>query len=344
MSEKGKEVQEKLHQLLENESFAKLHPYLEQLQQFLRAQQYTPEMIESFVEIFQSMNDDIQAGKTVSDVLHIASLGQYNQPGWDVNTVNQSNGSIYQFVFNSFRGEAETSASPSIEIPIILLAMDTTELQELVSYEVFQGYRPEIRKNFIKFKKHIDKIMPRWQDHYGDAPELWQPFSSSANTTNIKSLVIKALKDSQVNQGIAAPFNPSFKNIHTIDSDRVLLKNLRRNGCVIILDIISMTHPKILKAFHQSLLDAHPDNYVLVFTPGDSITKEVHKLTLALELCMSDFEFVKMCKDPNEEYYARCEEISQEWKFQRWLKCQLGEKINQGTKDAGILSKINQFQ
>jgi hypothetical protein len=100
MSEKGKEVQEKLHQLLEDESFSKLHPYLEKLQQFLRAQQYTPEIIETFVEIFQSMNDDIQAGKTVSDVLHTASLGQYNQPGWDVDTVNQSNGSIYQLVFN----------------------------------------------------------------------------------------------------------------------------------------------------------------------------------------------------------------------------------------------------
>jgi hypothetical protein len=105
-----------------------------------------------------------------------------------------------------------------------------------------------------------------------------------------------------------------------------------------------MTHPAILKAFHQSLLDAHPDNYVLVFTPGDLITKEVHKLTLALELCMSDFEFVKRYKDPNEEYYGRCDEISQEVKFQQWLRCHLGEKINQGTKDAGILSKINQFQ
>jgi hypothetical protein len=344
MSDKGQEVQEKLHQLLEDESFAKLHPYLEQLQQFLRAQQYTPEMIESFVEIFQMMNNDIQAGKTVSDVLLTASLGQYNQPGWDVNTVNQSNGSIYQFVFNNFRGEADTSASPSIEIPIILLAMDTIELQELVSYEAFQGYPAKIRQNFIKFKKHIDKVMPLWQEHYSDTSELWKPFSSSANTSNIKSLVMKALKDSQSNQGVSASFNPSFKNIHTIDSDRGFLKQLRRNGCVIILDIISMTHPAILKAFHQSLLDAHPDNYVLVFTPGDLITKEVHKLTLALELCMSDFEFVKRYKDPNEEYYGRCDEISREVKFQQWLRCHLGEKINQETKDAGILSKINQFQ
>jgi hypothetical protein len=340
MSEKGKEVQEKLHQLLEDESFAKLHPCLEQLQQFLRAQQYTPEIIETFVEIFQSMNDDIQAGKTVPNVLLTASLGQYNQPGWDVNTVNQSSGSIYQFVFNSFREEAETSASPSIEIPIILLAMDTTELQELVSYRVFDGYPPKIRDNFIEFKKHIDNVLPHWQDHYGSAPELWQPFSSSANTTNINSLVIEALRDSH--QGTAAPPNPSFMNIHTIDSDRGFLKNLRRNGCIIILDIISMTHPDILKAFHQSLLDAHPDNYVLVSTPGDLITKEVHKLTLDLELCMSDFEFVKRYKDSNEE--CQCNEISQERPFQQWLRRNLGKKINQGTKDAGILSKINQFQ
>ncbi len=342
MSEKRQEVQEKLHQLLEDESFAKLHPYLEQLQQFLRAQQYTPEIIETFVEIFQKMNSDIQAGQTVSDVLTTASLGQYNQPGWDVNTVNQSNGSIYQFVFNNFRGEAE--ASPSIEIPIILLAMNTIELQELVSYAAFQGYPAKIRQNFVKFKKHIDKVMPQWQEQYSDTPELWQPFSSSANKSNLKSLVMKALTDAQGSKGAIASFNLSFKNIHTIDSDRGFLKNLRRDGCVIILDIISMTHTAILKAFHQSLLDAHPDNYVLVVTPEDSITKEVHKLTLALELCMSDFEFVKRNKDPNEEYYGRCDEISQEVKCQQWLRCHLGEKINQGTKDAGILSKINQFQ
>lgn len=345
------DVQLKLSQLLGDKAFAHFHPFLEKLQQLSSAKSYPPEIFAGFIEIFQKMNVEVQAGRSVPDVLRQVITGGYIQPEWDVHNVYQANGHVFQFVFNKFLDELGSSQPKPIEVPIVLLVMDAAEVKELVSLSAFQGYPAKLRNDFRRLKNRLDKEVPGWEKRYQAAAELWQPFSSAHGEISIKQLVIKALDvakeihEERYEQ--TASFSPSFRDIRTINNDRAFLKRLRRDGCVIVMDIISMCHPVILRSFQQSLLDAYSDTFVMTFASTYSVLEEVRKMTAAFQFCLSDLEFAKRRSDHDEEYGA-CKEIWEELDFQHWLKDRLWRTIDRrfpqpGKKDKGILHHVNNF-
>lgn len=349
--EAWKEIQSKLSQLLADQAFSTFHSFLEKLQQWSSAKQYTPEIYRGFVEIFQKMSLDVQAGNSIPDLLHQASTGGYVQPDWEVHSVYQTNGHIFQFIFDKFRSELGSAQPKPAEIPVVLLVMDAAEAEELATLTAFKSYPAKLRNNFTRLKKRLDKEVPDWQKRYQNLPELWQPFSSFGGATSIKQLVITALDiaqsihDQRHKQPV--PFTPSFKDIRTINNDRVSLKQLRRSGCVIIMDSISMCHPAILQAFQRSLLDAYADTFVVTFAPAYSMLEEVRKMTAAFQFCLADLEFSKRRHDHDEEY-GTCKEIWEELEFQHWLKDRLRKTIDRNTvnrdkKDKSILQYVNNF-
>jgi len=349
--EAWKKVQSQLSQLLGDKAFSHFHSFLEKLQQLSSAKPYPPEIFAGFVEIVQKMNVEVNAGRSVPDILRQASTGGYIQPEWDVHSVYQANGHVFQFVFGKFLDEMGASHSKPIEVPIILLVMDAVEAEELASLSAFQNYPAKLRNDFKRLKKRLNKEIPDWQNRYQNTPELWQPFVKSHDEISIKLLVIQALdiaKDMNGEiKGKVVSFHPLFQDIRSINDDRAFLKRLRRDGCVIIMDIISMCHPVILRSFQKSLLDAYSDTFVMTFAPTYSILEEVHKVTATFHVCLSELEFVKRRSDHDEDYGA-CQEIWKESDFQHWLKDRSGKTIDQrvaprSKRDRGILHHINRF-
>ncbi|MEO1097973.1 MAG: hypothetical protein AAFX57_09475, partial [Bacteroidota bacterium] len=134
-------------------------------------------------------------------------------------------------------------------------------------------------------------------------------------------------------------FFPSFKDIRTINSDRTLLKTLRQDGCIVAIDVVSLCHPKLFKAFQQSLLDAYPNTFVVSIAPTYSIFPLVRRMTTLIQLDISEMEFSKRRTDKHEEFGA-CKEIFEEGECQQWLRDRLGKTVR---THKGIQRYINKF-
>jgi hypothetical protein len=121
-------------------------------------------------------------------------------------------------------------------------------------------------------------------------------------------------------QGYTATFVPEFIDIRTINDEgsRHLLRKLRRDGCVIIMDSISMRHPTIYRGFHQSALDAYPSTSVVSIAPIHSAFEVLREMTLVIQIRASDMEFTKRRYDDDEDY-GICEELCDEQRFKRWF-------------------------
>jgi len=346
-----KKVHDNLSKLLEDKEFSEVHPFLERLRQWSSAGIWTPEIFAGFVEIFQRINAAVQAGGSLPDLLDQVSTGKFVQPDMKVNDLYQANGNIYKGTFIQFNNESSLSQPKPIEVPIVLLVMNADEARELVSLAAFQDYPTKVRNDFTRLVKRLAKEIPDWQNRYQSYPELWQPFSDAPGATSIKQLIVDASdiaqKKYEERNEQATSFSPSFKDIRTINDDRISLKRLRNNGCVIIMDSISMCHPSIFRKFQQSLLDVYSNTFVMIFAPTRSILEDVRNMTAIFQFCLSDLEFFKRLNDHEEEIGA-CEEICEESRFQLWLKNRLWKTMdskasNPSEKKKSILNHINNF-
>jgi TIR domain len=319
-------AQHRFVRMLSDKSFADFYPLLQQLRQRADARKHSPKVYEIFVKIIHRMNDVVKGGFSLSEVIRQVVDGEFVQQKWDFYNVYHINEKIFKDVFVDLLDKVDSTKSNSIEIPIVLLAMNEDEAAQLAAMSAFDGYSTKTRNNFKRLKKQLDKEISDWPSHYKTTTKLWQPFNNLGNRIDVESVVVEALSIAQEKHKQAILVNPSFWDIHGINDDRILLKQLRNEGCVIIMDIISMLHPAIFRSFQKSLLDAHSDTYVLIFAPNHSIIEEVQKPTAVLEFCISDLEFVKRRDDHDEEYHA-CQEICRELDFRNWLRDRLGKKM-----------------
>lgn len=344
-------LKNELFQLLRDPAFKDFHPFLRKLQQWSSTEKYPSDIYKGLIDIFQKMNSDLHSGKSLEELLYQASEGSYVQPNWDVHSVYQSRGDIFQNVFNIFCNDIGLSVQPRIQITIVPLVMNAVEAQELASLEAFNGYSEELKSDFKYLRKRLNEQVPDWQARYQETPQLWQPFSSNPEGTNVGSIVINAWKIAESiyrdNHEPTLAFSHSFADIRTINNDRAFLKHLRCHGCVIVMDIISMCHPKILQAFQRSLLDAFPHTFVMTFSPDPEALNHIQQITTDFQFCLSDLEFFKRKSDVDEDF-GTCVEVSKEVEFQQWLKDRLWKTIDrrkafEGKKEKGILGHFNQF-
>jgi len=304
-----------LSRLLRDQSFTGFHPHLEKIQQWSSVEPkiYPPDFFEFLLKLIIKMKADIQQGNTIEKLIEQARQGSYIQPEWDVNSVYQANGDVFQFVFNTF-SELTPKAEDrkGIEIPVVLLAMKDIELQELISGKILSQYSSKVNDDFIDLKDILDgdSTTIDWVNRYHANPELWQPFSASDNSPNIKDLIIQAI-DSLQESYEKISFFPSFKDIRTLNADRALLRTLRQDGCIVAIDVVSLCHPKLFKAFQQSLLDAYPSTFVVSIAPIYNVFPLVRQMTTLIQLNISEMEFSKRRTDKHEEFGA-CKEIFEE--------------------------------
>jgi hypothetical protein len=327
------EVQERLLLLQQDNSLIDFHPLLQQLHALSTVEPpYFPSVLfKAFIDLIQQMSGDINQGQSLSQVLNeaISRSGTYEQPGWDVNNVYQANGPIFQIYLNKLRDKINP---PGIPVPIVLLVMNADQAKQLISGTVFRDH-PELHDGFQQFRALLEGGgVTDWPLRYQATPEEWQPFSATEGAENIEQLVKFALDRVEDYQ---EPLIPHFVDVSILNEDRnrAELWRLRNNGCIVIIDIISIRHPTILYAFQRSLLDIFPKTLVARIAPTHSVLEIVQEMTIVVEMHI-DLEFTKRFRV---DYDPKCVEVSDDFELRRWLIGQTRELLPTKTRaKAGI--------
>jgi hypothetical protein len=312
-------IEDKLSQLLEEDRYARFHPLVQKLKQWSSARSYPPQIFEGFIEIVSRMQDELDEGRSsIQDVLDQTLTGTFIQPDWDVNSVFQTNGHIFQFVLGNFRKEIESEiATPNIHVPIVLLVMNAVEADDLMNGTLLDASPDEIKTDFESLQSHLrGHGAADWIERYKTTPQEWQPFSGAEGAESIEELIIQTLRSIT---GYESAFVPLFIDIRTLNEERnrLALRELRQEGCVVIIDSISMRHPIIHREFYQSSLDAYPNTSVVSIAPMNSAFDVLREMNLIIQMRIADMEFTKRMYD--DEDYGTCEELCEERRFKHWL-------------------------
>ncbi|MCP4106269.1 MAG: hypothetical protein GY749_12135 [Desulfobacteraceae bacterium] len=339
-NELWQEIQNDISSFLENETLADFRPLLEKLYQYSSAQAYPPEIFKTFIEIIRKMSADVRQGRPIYDLLEQTISGTYLQPDWQANNVFQADGDVFCYVLDKFKKDIKP---PEIPIPVVLLVMTATEAQELLSGDAFPDNHPELRENFEQLQTLLAEHNETsdWVQRYGEKPELWKPFGGGSD--NINKLIYQALERVEKSDDPLSPFtdiplSPFFIDIHRVNKcdrkSRRELRQLREDGCVVIMDVISMHHPSVQREFRRSLLDAFPSTLVAKIAPVDSVFElKQDEVVIFIEQYIKTEFYRRMTMDPR----GQCMEISRPIHIGNWLTSHISkllpDDINELTDD-----------
>jgi len=264
------QIKEDLKKLKQDPEYAQFLPLLDRMQQWLSAEGlgYPAEIYQVLIVIIHQMKADTQKGQALRDVVKQAGTAGYVNTVGEVGKLYQANGDIIQFILGDFGKEVKAKEpNPSIEVPVILLVMNSAEAQDLLSGASLATYSTDFQTDFTALQDLLltQEQINNWIKRYGAQPEDWKPFIGSQDT--IEQLIENMLKQVQEQNGFKMTLAPNFIDIRTLNADRPELRELRSKGCVIINDVISMRHPLIQREFRRSLLDAFPSTIIVRIAP-----------------------------------------------------------------------------
>lgn len=287
----------------------------------------------NFVEVLRSK---YEAGEDVTPILDKTATGNI-QLDWlvkgDVKQANQnyidhSRQFVMQIVMANANELNITAQHPKILVPIVPVVMTQAQANELITRTIFQG-EPQILENgFDELDKFLQGEAADWIDRYGARPQDWKPFGSGPNDLTLEQLIINALTGLEEEfKDLDCPLAASFGNVIDLSQGdgRSNLRRIRDSGCIVILDVVSIRHPKLQRAFHQTLLDAFPRTSVVSIAPSEKSYKLATSLAVLVQLKVEEMEFQRRRADPGD--WGASEKIFEEQAFKPWLSTRL-QKID----------------
>jgi hypothetical protein len=320
-----------LYRMLGNSEYSSAHPKIERLVQLIQAQRSNPN------DVFL-MPDEV--------INHLAQVGQegagvaFNQPFLGVQRdLIQAGRDI-----NFYSASLINGSNAVYRIPIVLVVMNAREAKELASGTCFQGYPEGVLDDFRQLQILVESTMPDWVDHYQEEAKDWRPFKENQEGLTIEQLLTRAFN---MIDEYKKPVIPSCLDIHAVNEPdsksnnrRIRLWTLRKGGCVVIMDVVSMRHPVIQREFRRSLLDAFSNVLVVRIAPtSDALSLIQQMITLAEK--HSDLEFYKRSRV---EYDALCTEVVDSYNLLSWLKDHVTRLLpEKEKKPTGILGNMWSF-
>lgn len=318
-----------LSRLSDDQKYKQYQPLLDNLQHMADAKYPSPEIVKGVLEVLKYM----QVHGTPAQEIARQVEGGFVQPDWTVEgDVNQANRDLIKQTFvtivnNNIKELKEDEANLNIPVPIVLLVMTRTEAEELVTLQAFEGFKEQIyTAQFSRYQKALEeKKFVNWIQRYGDKPEAWHPFGSDPAT--ISEVVTQAL---ETIEGYDRRLVPNFIDIRSLneDSTRRNLRQLRQNGCVIIIDSISIRHPIIQRGYRRTQLDAFPNTLLVKLNPFSDPT-ELEEQMIKFSERYVDLEFFKRFRV---DLDGKCDEVEDNFHFKRWLLDQAPKLLPQDEK------------
>jgi hypothetical protein len=231
--------------------------------------QYPPEVVQPLIEMVERMNDEFgkelptasDAGAKAQVMRRVLQRAEtFTQAGWNVNEVTQAQ-NIFNFVLGPARKAIE-EPDPSISIPVVLLVMTRIEARQLDRGAMPAMIPADYWEHFNALKAFLE---PDWIERYGTTPEEWRPFGTQAE--NIKNLLSDLFAEVRQKKDCKKALVPEIIDVRTLLNERKRLTDLRRDGCFVINDVISMWHPDVQSVYRTSLLEAFPTTIVFRIAP-----------------------------------------------------------------------------
>ena len=317
-------ITKELSDLINDPEYKQYKPLLDALQQMVGAKFASPEIVKGVLDGVLYM----QANGTSTQQIVKNVEGGFVQPDWIVEgDVNQANRDLIKTMFvsivnNNAKELKDSEEATSIAVPIVLLVMTKAEAEGLLNLQAFQGLTEEIyTEQFSRYQQTLkERQLYNWIQRYGDKPEDWQPFANDQTTVSgIITQVLASMEDYD------HPLVPNFIDVRKLNEDgaRRSLLRLRQDGCVVVIDSISIRHPVIQRAYRQTLLDASPDTLLVKLSPF-SDPSELEEQMIRFSERYLDLEFFKRFRVDRD---GKCDEVEDNFRFERWLIDQIPNLI-----------------
>jgi hypothetical protein len=350
-ADRSKQLKDELDQLKENAEYRAFRPVLEHIERLVNAQAHDPQALETLREtaaeliaIVKAGNAARRKGQDPSEFLDETIRGQgYYQDKWEVKgDVTQAGRDIVHNRISIVLSDAVRELKPpdSMQIPIVLVAMTSTEAKALAAETAFEGHLPALLEEFKRLNSHLREIgHGEWANHYGAESKDWRP---TGGAKSIVDLVDEALKSMNKYSPLPKPLMAKFYDVRMLvpgdQSRRMLLSTLRRKGCVVIIDALSMRHPTLLQAFQRTLLDVYPTTSVLSLAPHSAAFDLVRDMIYGLQMNLKDSEWNQRRLDFTEDY--ACHELSKLDEFPKWLLSRAKEIYRGAAAGGSMIDQI----
>jgi hypothetical protein len=291
-------ISQDLKQLGGDPALALLKAPLEKLHQVSMAEPkpVPAESMAIVVDILRQMRGAIAAGAAPGDVVKDGP-SKFVQPNWSPEQVNQA-AQIFQFYLSGQGSEAPPD--PTVQVPIVLVAMTASEADQLSTGSGVGDQLADTWPDFGSLRTILEREVPNWTERYGATATDWKPFAGQGGddrtVVELVSDETTALSENLASRNLAARVAPRFIDIRDLRGDRGLLRGLRDQGCVVVVDGVSMVHPALHVAFHDCYLDPFMTTSIVTISPTDAL-KEARLLSVVFKLKLGDFEWAKRAAD-----------------------------------------------
>jgi hypothetical protein len=287
-----------------------LRPTVTQALQFADSKIKPPEVFLAFREVLANMTADPRPlPALLNDFLtHPPAAAD----PWPRNVI-AAHWSFFEIVLEPLRQQLSPAAQGD-PIPIVLVVMTRAEADELESGAALANAPVELKQQFARLRAGVLENPPeKWVERYGPTSEDWIPYDGSP------ALGAYVRAELQKVPG-AAVLYPHFLDVRTLNTAaaRSTLKQLRHEGCLVIVDELSICHPDVHQAYLRTMLCSH-QRVMLVHMSSFGSVPELAEITLSFKKRL-DLEFwdrYKLDRDIN------CKRIGEDVDFQRFLAADL---------------------
>ncbi|MBO3463027.1 hypothetical protein G7B40_041030 [Aetokthonos hydrillicola Thurmond2011] len=179
----------------------------------------------------------------------------------------------------------DSESNDEIEIPFVIVAMTLDEAKYLqeTAFNKFEA----INKEFEEFQNLTQMIQQHgildFVSHYDEIREDWKPYVCQNFT--IKSIINNIVEDINIyrkeitNLPLIRPKFLSQDCLGLDDDKRVTTWNdLRQLGCILIVDSISLFHPKVKEKLLKAEISSNKNTAILVISPINPSNIQANKL------------------------------------------------------------------
>ena len=298
-------IKDQLSRLSESDDYKLVSSSLEQLRAVVSSRPLNEndevevvEEVKTILNLLLEMHDLIKSGSLEPHDAFRKILSKSPEAG--IYSV-QIAGNVFSFTKVKFLTKAFEEIKRNLDtivVPVVLMVMTQAEALQLASPEIFTQYhRSETYfEEFNLFQqRRSQESIGGLLERYGTTREDWQPFADPPST--IGTLIKQALDKVE---NFKRPLRPEFIDIQPLTDDttegtrRPDLKLLRKEGCRVILDVISLRHPVIQRAYRRSLLDVYPNILVVTVSPSPQASADyIKQEMIAFDDKFSSMEFYK---------------------------------------------------
>lgn len=255
-----------------------------------------PEGILACAEVLERVTADLNGSMSLTQVVEKMQSDAYLAEELEWDRAYRAHKSVIQQLFANF---IKTLSLPKTQfVPVVPIVMTRAEAAELVGAEAFDATSDELRSHFKAVQRTIeqDAGIVDWSKRYGDKSEDWHPFSADGLT--LDAILTGELRQRSDEKLL---YKPRFVDVRTLNdlANRSELKRLRNGPCVVVMDVMSICHPKLFDAYRRTLLDVFPQTLIIKMAPEASLAISAAEIALRLRQRM-DGHFYERFNDKDD--------------------------------------------